>query len=80
MYSQLQGLGSQTQLEARFEARGHARTYNARDSRNGKPVQETLMTRIRNRFHHPENASRTEPSEVEVRQSITDMIDMVLHP
>lgn len=80
LFAKLQGQDSQPQLETRFIARGHAQSQNATHSGNGTPIQETLMTYIRNRFHHPENTSRNDPSDTELRQSINNMIDMVQNP
>lgn len=77
LYAQLQGKDLQSQLESRFIAHGHMQLKNSRHSGNGSEIQETLMTYIRNRFHHPENTSRIEPSEAELRQSTDSMIDMI---
>lgn len=80
LYAQLQGQDSQLQLETRFMARGYAQSQIATHSGNGNSIQETMMTYIRNRFHHPENLSRNDPGDTELRESTDNMIDMIQNP
>jgi len=49
------------------------------DSTNG-PQEETLMTFVRNRIHHPDNTNRPEVAPIQIEQSIEAMLDIIKNP
>lgn len=67
---------SQADFEQWLVKQGHQKEIQWVDA-NGTQRQETLMTYVRNRIHHPENRHRPEHSEEQLAESIKRMCQLV---
>lgn len=67
---------SQNDVENWFVNKKHTKNIKWPDSING-PQEETLMTYIRNRIHHPDNQNRPMYKEEQLRKSIGIMIGLL---
>lgn len=71
---------SQTDFESHIRnQRPHINTVKWPDSTQG-PNEETIMTFVRNRIHHPDNADRPICTPDQLRESIETMLDIVQNP
>ncbi len=70
---------SQDDMESWLESKGQTKEIKWPDPVRG-PQKETLMTYVRNRVHHPDNASRPMYTSQQLKDSIERMINLLKTP
>ncbi len=69
--------GEIKEIEKWFLIQGQTKEISWNDSKTGSPWTETLMTYIRNKVHHPDNADRPDFSEEQLEDSINRMLNLI---
>jgi energy-coupling factor transporter ATP-binding protein EcfA2 len=80
LYGALQTLkapGKLENIEAWFLSEGQTKEISWLDSSKGISRDETLMTYVRNRIHHPDNGDRPEFSNQQLEESIKRMLTLI---
>lgn len=70
-------LESISEVDRFFLSRGHESSYTCVHSNNGKKINETLMTFVRNKMHHPENNSRHDFTMAQLKESINILLEVL---